>query len=132
MWGVASVTPRLEATPTLQAAAILAAVAGICFDIAGISSFHRARTTVNPLRPERATSLVTSGVYRITRNPMYVGMLFILVSWALFLSSLWALLGPVAFILYMNRFQIRPEEQALARIFGDGFTAYTNKVRRWL
>ena len=63
---------------------------------------------------------------------MYVGMLFLLIAWAVFLASPWALLGPLAFVLYMNRFQIGPEERVLEGLFGDDFTEYKRKVRRWL
>lgn len=132
MWGVSALTPPIHAAPYMQIAAMAAALLGILFDIAGIVSFHLAKTTVNPLRPDRASSLVSSGIYRVTRNPMYLGMLFILISWGLFLSSGWALIGPALFVLYMNRFQIAPEERALAVLFGSDFSDYTKKVRRWL
>lgn len=100
--------------------------------ISGMLSFRRARTTVNPFKPDTASSLVTSGVYRFTRNPMYVGLLLTLLGWAAFLSSPPALLYPVLYVLYMNRFQIEPEERALLSRFGDGYAAYTKQVRRWL
>lgn len=100
--------------------------------LAGVISFRRARTTVNPLKPETATALVTSGVYRYTRNPMYLGMLAILVAWAAFLASPAALLGPLGFWTYIQRFQIRPEEKMLTSLFGRAFTDYTSRVRRWL
>lgn len=132
MWGVSLITPTIHAAPYSQIAAAIVALIGVGFDIAGIVSFRRAKTTVNPLRPEKATSLVSSGIFRITRNPMYVGMLFILVSWALFLSSVWALFGPIVFWLYMNRFQISPEERVLAELFGSDFADYKKRVRRWL
>jgi protein-S-isoprenylcysteine O-methyltransferase Ste14 len=131
MWGIARITPLVE-VPYLQQLALMAAVIGVGFVVAGILSFIRNKTTVNPLTPQKATSLVTSGVYRITRNPMYVGMLFILVSWGLFLSSAWALIGPLVFLLYMNRFQIEPEERALAALFGSDYSDYKKRVRRWL
>lgn len=63
---------------------------------------------------------------------MYLGLLFVLVAWAFFLSSYWALLGPLAFVLYMNRFQIAPEERVLLGMFGPGYAAYKARVRRWL
>lgn len=132
MWGVSLITPAIQAAPYSQIAAAIVALIGVGFDIAGIVSFRRAKTTVNPLRPNRATALVSSGIFRITRNPMYVGMLFILVSWALFLSSVWTLFGPIAFWLYMNRFQISPEERVLAELFGSDFADYKKRVRRWL
>lgn len=63
---------------------------------------------------------------------MYLGLLFILIAWAVFLSSAWALIGPLAFVLYMNRFQIAPEERALSAMFGISYSAYKSRVRRWL
>ena len=132
MWGLASITPKLMALPDPATAATVIALIGVSFDIAGILSFRRARTTVNPLRPANTTALVSTGVYRITRNPMYVGMLFILIAWAVFLSSAWTLLGPLAFVLYMNRFQIGPEEKVLEGLFGEAYDKYKRNVRRWL
>lgn len=133
MWGISRVAPVLPTPAALRlgaAAAIL--LVGIGFSIAGMRAFRRAQTTVNPMKPELASSLVTSGVYRITRNPMYVGLSCDLVAWALYLSSAWALLGPVAFVLYTRRFQIEPEERTLAKLFGDDYAAYQAEVRRWL
>ena len=132
MWGIAKNTAATLAVPDPVFAAAVVALVGIAFDIAGIVSFWRAKTTVNPLKPEKATSLVSSGVYRITRNPMYVGMLFLLMAWAIYLDSPWALVGPLVFVLYMNRFQIGPEEKALEALFGDDFSDYKRRVRRWL
>lgn len=94
--------------------------------------FRRANTTVNPLKPQAASSLVTAGIYRYTRNPMYLGLLFLLVAWAVLLSSPFALLGPVAFVTYISRFQIVPEERVLAALFGAEYAAYQAGVRRWL
>jgi protein-S-isoprenylcysteine O-methyltransferase Ste14 len=88
---------------------------------------------VDPTRPERASALVTTGIYSVTRNPMYVGMLLVLVAWGLFLASAAGLiLAPVAFALYLDRVQIPREERALANAFGDGYRAYASRVRRWL
>ena len=108
------------------------AVAGLIVSGFGIASFRQARTTVNPLKPESASSLVVSGIYRLTRNPMYLGFLLVLLGWALFLSNALALLFLPLFILYMNRFQIEPEEKALHSLFGQQFLAYASQVRRWL
>ena len=133
MWGVTWVAPSLEvpAFPRITVAIAIALV-GFGFALAGIVSFRRAKTTVNPKKPSNATSLVSSGIYRVTRNPMYVGLLFVLVAWAVFLSCVWALLGPLAFVLYMSRFQISPEERALAAMFSSEYSSYKEKVRRWL
>ena len=133
MWGLLSVASRLHAPADLRLAAGIALVAiGVLFSVAGVLSFRRARTTLNPTTPEATSSLVTSGVYRVTRNPMYVGFSFVLVAWAVFVPSAWALLGPLAFVLYIGRFQIVPEERALAKLFGGEDTAYQARVRCWL
>lgn len=133
MWGTSRFAPLLHLSSTLHftATAVMALI-GIGFSIAGVTAFRRARTTVNPTTPERASSLVSSGVFRITRNPMYVGLAWILGAWAVFLSSAWALLGLVAFVFYMDRFQIAPEERALTKLFGNEYTSYQARVRRWL
>jgi protein-S-isoprenylcysteine O-methyltransferase Ste14 len=98
----------------------------------GAASFRRARTTVNPLKPESASSLVASGVYRVSRNPMYVGLCLVLLGWAVMLSNVLAYAIVPVFVLYMNRFQIGPEEAALERVFGADYVAYRARVRRWL
>lgn len=108
------------------------ACAGAGLLVAGAMSFRYAGTTVNPLRPQDASSLVTSGVYRMTRNPMYTGLLLMLLAWAVFLSALWSFLVLPVFVLYVTRFQIQPEERMLAVIFGETYREYTNRVRRWL
>jgi protein-S-isoprenylcysteine O-methyltransferase Ste14 len=132
MWGLSTIAPATLAVPNPHFAAAVIALVGISFDVLGIISFRLAKTTINPLRPSRTSSLVSSGIYRITRNPMYVGMLFLLIAWAIFLSSPWTLLGALAFVLYMNRFQIGPEEKVLEELFGDDYLAYKKRVRRWL
>ena len=113
-------------------AALAVAAVGAAFDVAGIIAFRRAKTTVNPMKPEKSVALVSSGVYRITRNPMYVGMVFILLAWAVYLASAWALFGPLLFAAYITRFQIKPEERVLAARFGPEFARYRARVRRWL
>lgn len=133
MWGISLVAPLLQIPAFIRvAAAATIALAGGGFSLAGVISFRRARTTANPLKPETTSSLVCSGIYSITRNPMYVGLLFVLVAWAVFLSAALALLGPLVFVLYMNRFQIVPEERVLSAMFGTGYAAYKSSVRRWL
>jgi protein-S-isoprenylcysteine O-methyltransferase Ste14 len=133
MWLLAKETPALDLPGGVRvSAAVLILAAGLFVMLAGVVSFRRARTTVNPLKPEEATALVTSGVYRYTRNPMYLGMLMVLVAWALFLASPAALAGVLAFWAYIGRFQICPEETALAGLFGSAFADYTRRVRRWL
>ncbi|MDP1942981.1 isoprenylcysteine carboxylmethyltransferase family protein [Rhodoferax sp.] len=114
----------------LGAALALVAI-GQGISISGILLFRRAGTPVNPFKPDAASSLVTNGVYRFTRNPMYVGLLLTLLGWAAFLSSPPAVLYLVVFVLYMNRFQIKLEERVLSSLFGGDYAAYQTRVRRW-
>ncbi len=133
MWIARNVAPTLELSPaTRMVAAGVVAVIGGYFSIAGTIAFRRAKTTVNPLKPERASSLVTSGVYRITRNPMYVALALLLVAWGFYWSAPALLAGSALFVLYVTRFQIQPEERVLRRMFGNEYTSYTQRVRRWL
>lgn len=111
---------------------LLVVLAGAAVCLAGVASFRRARTTVNPLKPESASSLVVAGIYRHTRNPMYLGFAIILLGWCVFLGSALAVLGVAAFVLYIGRFQIRPEERALRELFGAEFEAFCGRVRRWV
>ncbi|HXD41275.1 MAG TPA: isoprenylcysteine carboxylmethyltransferase family protein [Ramlibacter sp.] len=133
MWGLARAFPVFDVPNGMRApAAVLIALAGVVLAASGIAAFRRARTTINPHKPGEATALVSSGPYRFTRNPMYAGLLLVLLAWAVFLSSLLALLGPVVFVLYINRFQIAPEERTLQSLFGNEYAAYKSRVRRWL
>lgn len=108
------------------------AAAGFVVAVWGVVAFRRAGTTVNPMKPESSSSLVVSGIYSITRNPMYLGTLLTLLAWAIYLSHPAAFLFLPLYVLYMNRFQIEPEERVLASLFGQAFTAYAARVRRWL
>ena len=110
----------------------LVLLVGLGFDVLGLLAFQRARTTVNPLRPGKASALVATGVYRITRNPMYVGMALLLCAWAVVLGFLAALAGPLVFVLFITRFQIVPEERVLSAKFGENYTRFCQQVRRWL
>ena len=133
MWGISLVTSLIELpAPISLVVAIAIAVMGVAFDLAGIVVFRRVRTTIHPMKPHNTSSFVNYGIYRVTRNPMYVGLVLILVAWAVFLSSAWALLGPIAFVLYIGRFQIIPEERFLLVKFGTRYSDYKSKVRRWL
>ena len=133
MWVTSRFTPALEVSAAIRmVVAIAIALLGGAFSIAGVTAFRRARTTLNPMKPETASSLVTGGIYRVTRNPMYVGLLLVLVGWAAFLCAPWVLVGPVAFVTYMTRFQIAPEERVLVSVFGEMYASYKTRVRRWL
>lgn len=105
---------------------------GLLLMLVAVISFVAVKTTINPLRPSRASSLVTSGVFRLSRNPIYLGDLLVLAAFTVWLGNgaSAALLG--LFVWYINRFQIIPEERALAGIFGESYIAYCQRVRRWL
>ena len=134
MWLIArELAPGPLSVPARLGLAATLAVVGVTLALAGIREFRAARTTVNPLQPEQAAAMVTSGVYRFTRNPMYLGMFCLLVAWAAWLGRLAPFLAVLpAFVLYMNRFQIRPEERALEQRFGAAFREYAARVRRWI
>lgn len=133
MWGIARETPKLEITSFLsQGMALIIVLVGMVIILSGAYAFNKAQTTVNPLAPEQSSSLVNFGIYKFTRNPMYLGFLLFLIGWGVYLASAYSLLVLPMFILYMNVFQIRPEERALANKFGEEFEQYKSSARRWL
>lgn len=133
MWAVTLLVPPM-AVPSgvrLTVSVILAGL-GIAISAAGMASFRKAQTTTNPMKPDTASALVSSGIYRKTRNPMYLGILFVLIGWGVFLANAVSVLCSFLFVLYMNRFQIAPEERSLSAKFGVEFMAYKASVRRWI
>ena len=133
MWAVARIPPIVPMPMLLRVVvAVLLFTAGLAVALGGVVAFRRARTTVNPLKPETTAALVATGVYSFTRNPMYLGMASILLAWVVVLASPWALIGPALFAAYITRFQIVPEERVLAELFGESFAAYARRVRRWI
>lgn len=132
MWLISRAAPPLHFDlPTHNWLAAFLVSAGFVIGIFGVATFRNAKTTVDPLRP-RASSLVTRGVYSISRNPMYLGGLIMLLGWALFVSNVLAFLFLPVYFLYINRFQIAPEERVLTALFGQKYAAYQLRVRRWL
>lgn len=111
---------------------ILFLVAGVIISLLGVFQFKKMRTTVNPMTPQDSNNLVISGVYKYTRNPMYVGFLLWLCSFGFFFSNPISLVPIVFFYCYMNRFQIIPEERFLEEKFGEQYIRYKNSVRRWI
>lgn len=107
-------------------------VVGFALALAGAVQFKRASTTIHPQNPEHTSSLVTHGVYRLSRNPMYLGMLLVLFGWVLYLGNLVSAVCLLLFILYINQFQIVPEERIIKNKFGAEFEQYCSRVRRWL
>lgn len=133
MWGAARHAPCCKfQLPAKTALAIGLMLAGAGISVAGVVSFRRAKTTINPLAPATASSLVVTGIYRRTRNPMYLGMLLVLLGSGVLLGNALSLVLSIAFVPLMNRLQIGPEEEVLAGLFGADFAAYRSRVRRWL
>ena len=112
--------------------AIVFALLGIGVAVAGRNAFVRAGTTLNPINLNAASQLVTTGIYQHTRNPMYLGMALLLIGVAMMFANAWLLLGPIAFGLFIQRFQIWPEEQVMQGKFGAEYRAYQQRVRRWI
>ena len=125
-------SPTPIAYPLRLTGAVALVLVGLGIAGAGVRAVRRAQTTLNPLKPETTSALVTSGIYGYTRNPMYLGMATWLLAWSACLGTPLGLIGAPLFMLYMSRFQIGPEERALGRLFGTGFDAYQARVRRWL
>ncbi len=111
---------------------LLLLLLSVSISISAIRTFRKVETTVNPLHPETASILVSEGIFSISRNPMYIGLALILVAWSVFLATVWGFLLVFLFILYLNRFQIIPEERALKKLFGLKYEDYLAKVRRWI
>lgn len=133
MWVLAKATPSLAFELPVRKVFVAVLVAlGIVIISAGIKAFQRAGTTVDPRTPEAASAIVRTGIYRWSRNPMYFGFLLILAGWGIALSNWPALVVLPLFVLYMNRFQIVPEERALERRFGADYESYRASVRRWI
>jgi protein-S-isoprenylcysteine O-methyltransferase Ste14 len=105
---------------------------GVLIPLAGIWQFRQAKTTINPKNPHKTRSLVSGGMYRITRNPMYLGMLLILTAVIFKLDNVFGLIALPCFMFYITYFQIKPEERIIEGIFGEEYIQYKKKVRRWL
>lgn len=105
---------------------------GLLIGLIGVADFVRAKTTINPHKPENTTGLVDSGLYSFSRNPMYLAMLLVLIAGILKWGNLFGLLMVPVYIWYLNEFQIKPEEEVLIEKFGDEYAAYREKVRRWI
>lgn len=133
MWLLSLFTMNIGLSAPIRISLLLVILlAALAFIFSGIVSFRRADTTIDPMKPETASSLVSTGIYRVSRNPMYVGLAMLLVAWLIYLSSPLSIIGVIAFIFYINEFQIKPEERALEKKFGLEFTEYKLRVRRWI
>jgi protein-S-isoprenylcysteine O-methyltransferase Ste14 len=133
MWAVARSSPLpVGQSPLRLAISCGLAGSGVIVLVLGVLAFRRAKTTINPVNIEAASTVVTGGIYRYTRNPMYVGFALMLAGWAVHIAVPFVLVGPVVFILFITRFQIIPEERVLTSKFGEEYRKYQQRVRRWL
>lgn len=112
--------------------AACAFLVGALIALLGVYEFKKYGTTVNPTNPDGTVAIVNTGVYSLTRNPMYVGFAFMLLSAVIFAANYVSLASLPIYVLYMNRFQIQPEERLLVEKFGEGYSSYLQQVRRWL
>jgi len=112
--------------------AILLLILGLTVLISAVRLFRKDKTTVNPLSPEQATKLVTDGIFKYSRNPMYLGMAFILGSIAVFFNLIGGIILIALFCFYITKFQIIPEERAMSNLFSQDFDKYKQTTRRWI
>jgi protein-S-isoprenylcysteine O-methyltransferase Ste14 len=119
-------------SPPWQWLGLLPAALGVAISVMAFGRFRRVRTTVNPLDPSKATHLVTDGVFSVSRNPMYLGLMLVLVGWAIWQGTVSSWLVLPLFWAIITYGQIVPEEQALSRLFGEQYAAYRREVGRWI
>ena len=108
------------------------AIFGLIILLLAVKEFVQFKTTINPLKPETSSVLVTSGIFKLSRNPMYLGMLLLIISLWIKTGAVLGFILVAGFIAYLNYFQILPEEQAMKGLFSDKYKTYCQQVRRWL
>jgi len=118
--------------PNIEIIGGLILLLGVATAVLATLLFKKDQTTVNPRNPEEATTLVTSGIFSITRNPMYLGLFLSISSTILFFGSWFGIIILMFFVWYINKFQIIPEEEAMEKLFGGKYSEYRQKVRRWI
>ncbi|NWF35788.1 isoprenylcysteine carboxylmethyltransferase family protein [Mariprofundus sp. KV] len=133
IWGLSVALPlhHVDAELRNSLAYILLGMAGV-IDVWALISFRLARTTIDPRYPHKTSTIVSTGIYRYTRNPMYLGLVFMLSALSIWLGARLGLFAVALFILYINKFQIEPEEKELEIQFGDSYLDYKDRVRRWI
>lgn len=133
MWFVAnSAFANTVSVPYPIVIAVALAGIGVTIDVLALFEFRSVQTTVNPLKPDSATTLVRSGIFSRSRNPMYLGLLFILSGWAAWLGSLSNIVVLISFVPLITVLQIKPEEAALTTLFGQDYVDYCQQVKRWV
>ncbi|TKB43530.1 methyltransferase family protein [Thalassotalea mangrovi] len=132
MWLVRDQQHELFSISWLSLLALFFAVSGLLIIILAVIEFRRQHTTVDPRDPNQSSTLVCEGIFKVTRNPMYLGFSLLLLAWGMLLSSMLSLLWVPLFMAYLNQWQIKPEERLLRQKFPDQYPAYRQRVRRWL
>ena len=118
--------------PNIEIIGGLILLLGVATAMLATLLFKKDKTTVNPMNPEETTTLVTTGIFSITRNPMYLGLFFVISSTILFFGSWFGIIILMFFVWYINKFQIIPEEEAMEKLFGNKYDEYKQNVRRWI
>ncbi len=133
MWQLARLLPQFAMSfPGDRYVALVCLIIGVGMELIAVRAFFVAKTTVNPLKPENANKLVISGLYKISRNPMYLGLLIFLTGWAIWLGNPLNVGLLVLFVAYITYSQIKPEEAVLREKFGADYADYCRSVRRWI
>ena len=118
--------------PNIEIIGGLILLLGVATAMLATLLFKKDKTTVNPMNPEETTTLVTTGIFSITRNPMYLGLFLSISSTILFFGSWFGIIILMFFVWYINKFQIIPEEEAMEKLFGNKYDEYRQNVRRWI
>ena len=132
MWAIAKFVPALN-TPfngSLNLALVVGAF-GLAIEFVALFMFLQAKTTVSPLSPQKTENLVINGLYKYSRNPMYLGLAFLLIAYAIWLSNPLSTLVILGFVWWITKFQIEPEEEILREKFGNEYIEYQDRVGRW-
>lgn len=132
VYGLSHYLPLLALPSMLIGVHKYVALAGVLVALSGIWEFRKVKTTIDPTKPGKASHLVTNGIYRVTRNPMYLGMLLIIIAAVLKFANYYGFIALPFFVLYITTFQIKPEERCIEGIFGEEYMQYKKKVRRWI
>ena len=133
MWLISRVFTSLEFKFPLAIFTSMGLLAiALCIDILALLRFKASKTTINPMKPSSTSVMVEDGIYRFSRNPMYLGLAIILCAWGVYLGNFISLLLLPVFILYITAFQIIPEEQIMTNLFKEKYIQYKQKVRRWI
>ncbi|WP_306253296.1 isoprenylcysteine carboxylmethyltransferase family protein [Parvularcula sp. IMCC14364] len=132
-WAIQSYLPQFSVPiPFGNWIAASFCVTGVAITSVAVGIFASNKTTINPVQPEQASNLVTGGLYRISRNPMYLGLVLIITGFVIWFENIAGIASIVLFILTMTLFQIKPEEKVMQAKFGEAYETYRRRVRRWI